>query len=391
MSTVASPVGPAVADVLPPSVPHFSVPKQVTLSTLLHFTLDHDASDLHLTSGERPWVRIHGKMHILGGIPPIADDQMKAMVAGCLSPDQWHRLETERSVDAATGVGHGGREVRFRLNAYHHRGALALAVRALPSLSLSFPDLRLHPGVADLVEQRDGLIVVSGPTGSGKTTTLAAMLHAINSKREGHIITIEDPVEYHHPCLKSLVHQREVGSDVPSFSAGVRDALREDPNVMLIGEMRDYETMRQAITAAETGHLVFSTLHTGSAAETISRILGIVSGADGAAVRAQLAVSLRAVVAQKLLPRADGRGRVPVVEILRVTRGVANILRTGRDEQIISAIEAGGRHGMVSFEESAGRLVAQGLLKFEDALGVSADEGGLNHWIKTWKETVSSS
>lgn len=383
MSAVAAPAGPDMA------TPPHAAPKQLTLAALLRFTLDQDASDLHLTTGERPWVRIHGKMHALGALPPLTEDQMKSMVSGCLTPDQWHRLETERSVDAGTGVEHAGREVRFRLNAFHQRGVLALAVRALPSLSLSFPDLHLHPAVAELVEHRDGLIIVSGPTGSGKTTTLAAMLHAINCDREGHIITIEDPVEYHHPCLKSLVHQREVGSDVTSFSAGVRDALREDPNVMLIGEMRDYETMRQAITAAETGHLVFSTLHTGSAAETISRILGIVSGADGAAVRAQLAVSLRAVVAQKLIPRADGRGRVPVVEILRVTRGVANLLRTGRDEQIISAIEAGGRHGMVSFEESAGRLVALGLLKFEDALGVAADEGGLNHWVKTWKQMVA--
>ncbi len=383
MSTVATP-----PHAVPPAHPAAGAPTEhrLTLPMLLRYTLEQDASDLHLSTGESPWLRIHGKMHPLSQVPPVSEDDMTRMVSGCLSPDQWHRLQTERSVDAATGTTHDGREVRFRINAFYQRGLLAMAVRALPGLSLSFKDLFLHPAVADLTSHRDGLVIVSGPTGSGKTTTLGALIHAINTTRGGHIITIEDPVEYHHQSQLALVQQREVGSDVLSFATGVRDALREDPNVMLIGEMRDYETMRQSITAAETGHLVFTTLHTGSAAETVSRILGIVSGPDGAAVRAQLAVALRAVVAQKLLPRADGKGRVPVVEILRVTHAVANILRTGRDEQIFSAIEAGGRHGMVSFEESAGRLVAMGLLKFEDAMGVAQDEGSLNHWIKTWKE-----
>ncbi len=353
-----------------------------TLHELLRHTLDNEGSDLHLTTGQRPWIRIHGRLFQVIGMSPLSADEMTSLVRHCASESQWQRLQQERSVDAATGILWKGQDVRFRINAFYQRGALALAIRALPSLSLSFDALHLHPAIAGLTEHRDGLVIISGPTGSGKTTTMAAMLHALNQKREGHIITIEDPVEYHHASGSCLVQQREVGTDVLSFSLGVRDALREDPNILLIGEMRDHETMTQAITAAETGHLVLSSLHTGSAAETVSRILGVFTGTEGASVRAQLAASLRAVVAQKLLPRADGKGRVPVIEILRVTGAVSHLLRSGRDDQIVSAIEAGRNHGMVSFEESAGRLIAQGLLKKEDAMQVVRDEGALNHWSR---------
>lgn len=364
-----------------PTAPAATLPA-ATLHQLLRATLEHQASDLHLTVGQRPWLRIHGRLRPVNALPPLTFADMAAALRDCLSEDQRQRLERERSTDAGTGVLFNGEEMRFRVNAFYQRGVPALAIRALSTLSLSFEALSLHPAVAELTEHRDGLVIVSGPTGSGKTTTLAALIHALNLKREGHIITIEDPVEYHHNSLSCMVQQREVGTDVLSFALGVRDALREDPNILLIGEMRDYETMRQAITAAETGHLVFSTLHTGSAAETVSRILGVFTGTEGAAVRAQLAVSLRAVVAQKLLPRADGKGRVPVVEILRVTGAVAHLLRAGRDDQIVSAIEAGGRHGMVSFEESAGRLVAMGQLRKHDAMAVVRDEGALNHWSR---------
>jgi len=315
---------------------------------LLRMTVQKEASDLHLTPNSPPLLRIHGEL------APIKDKKLssedtKAMALRILSPEQKKLFETKHSIDLAyslEGVG------RFRINAYYQKGTVSIAFRRLSDRILSLTELGLPESLHQLSGLRDGMVLVTGPTGCGKTTTLATLIDMINQTRACNIITIEDPIEYLHEHKKSIVNQRELYADINSFAEAMRYALREDPDVILVGEMRDLDTMRTAITAAETGHLVFSTLHTRDAVSSIDRILGVFPPVEQQHVRQQISEALKAVVSQRLLRRRDGNGRIPIVEVMIVTKGISNLIRLGKTEQIYSVIETGISFGMQTMEQS---------------------------------------
>lgn len=336
-----------------------------------------DASDLHLGAGEPITWRIDGELRREGA--PIAPEATESLARGLLSERLAAQLDREGSVDLATTV----QGTRFRLNVFKERGRLALAARRLEDRIRTIAELRLPPSLAQLADLRDGLVLVTGPTGSGKTTTLATLLHTIHARRACHILTLEDPIEYVHKGGVGLVRQREVPTDVPTFAAGLRAALREDPDVLLIGEMRDAETIRAAVMAAETGHLVYSTLHSGDSVGAIERLLGALPSEDQAPVRHQLSLVLRAVVAQRLLKRADGPGRVPAVELLLGVPAVQNLIRTSRTQAIYSTLEAGGSQGMQTLEQSLAELVAQGLASHGEARVLARDPKAFEDRVRT--------
>lgn len=346
------------------------------LEALLARCVELSASDLHLGGGEPVTWRIDGELRRDG--EPLSDEQVRDMIEPVIGDAHRATLAREGSVDLAIESG----SVRFRLNVFRERSRLALAARRLEDRIRSLAELNLPRALDALSDVRDGLILVTGPTGSGKTTTLATLIHAIHSTRPCHILTIEDPVEYLHRGGLGLVRQREVHTDVPSFPAAVRSALREDPDVLLIGELRDQETMRAAITAAETGHLVYSTLHCGDAPGAIDRLVGAFPSEEQGSVRHQLSMVLRAVVAQRLLRRADGPGRVPAVETLFVTTAVQNLIRTSRPQAIASAIEAGSSQGMQTLEQSLAEHVVAGRVRQEDARRIARDEKTLDDRIR---------
>jgi twitching motility protein PilT len=346
------------------------------LASLLGKTVERGASDLHLGIGEPPVFRRDGELEREGA--PLTREQVEAIVLPLLGERRQAALEQAGSVDLA--LEHDG--ARFRVNVFRQRGQLAVAIRRLEERLRSLEELGLPPTLERLAGFRDGLVLVTGPTGSGKSTTLAALLHLIHTRRSCHILTIEDPIEYLHRGGPGIVRQREVHTDVPSFAAAVRSALREDPNVILIGEMRDLETMRAAITAAETGHLVFSTLHTGDATGALDRLVGAFPSEEQGAVKTQLSMVLRAVVAQRLVRRVRASGRVPAVEVLMITTAVANLIRTYKPQAIVSAIEAGTAQGMQTLEQSLAALVARGVVRIEDARLLARDERALEERIR---------
>ncbi len=325
---------------------------------LLGESLRRQASDLHLSAEAVPFFRVFGQLQMLGDAP-LPGARLEAMASSIMHEQQWRKFQQLQTLDLAYSL---PSHERFRINAYRQRGRLALAIRRLDQEFRGLAELRLPTQLQDLAELRHGLVLITGPTGSGKTTTLATLIHHLNCTRSCKIITIEDPIEYLHENRLSLIHQRELYSDVPSFAEAVRATLREDPDVILVGEMRDTETMRAAVTAAETGHLVFSTLHTGDTVGALDRTLGVFPAEEQPSVRHQLSMVLQAVVAQQLLPRHDGSGRVPAVEILRVNSAVAHQIRSGKFEQIYSTIEGGSACGMQTMEQSLAELVAQGLV-----------------------------
>lgn len=335
-----------------------TVPPQQRLDQMLAECEQLSATDLHLTGGELPYVRCQGQLRPLG-TDPIADPTVLAMASSLMTPQQLEQFETRHTVDIAYSPPGSS---RFRINVFRERGRVAVAIRRLEEGFRSLAGWNLPPQLDQLAQLRDGLVLVTGPTGSGKTTTLATLLNDINRHRSCHIVTIEDPVEYIHHNQRSLVHQRELYTDVPSFAEAVRSSLREDPDVILVGEMRDNETIQAAITAAETGHLVFSTLHTSDAVGAIDRMIGVFSSEQQRLVRQQVSMVLRAVVAQRLLPTRRGHGRVPAVECLQVTNAVAHLIRTEKSQQIYSLIEAGSSNGMQTFEQSLAELVVKGLV-----------------------------
>jgi twitching motility protein PilT len=312
------------------------------------------ASDLHLSAWSPPIVRVDGRLEPLAA-EPLSDAAVHRIALTLMQESQQNVFQQHHTLDLALSLPGG---VRFRINLFRERGHTALAIRRLDDRFRTLAELNLPPRLGELADLRDGLVLVTGPTGSGKSTTLATMIHQINSTRSCHILTVEDPIEYLHANLRSLVHQRELHRDVPTFADAVRSALREDPDVILVGEMRDTETMRAAITAAETGHLVYSTLHTGDAVGALDRMIGMFPAGEQDSIRAQISMVLRAVVAQRLLPALNGAGRVPAVEVLRVTPAVANLIRTGKSQQIYSAIETGTSIGMQTLEQSLASLVA---------------------------------
>lgn len=335
-----------------------------------------DASDLHLSVGSAPVLRQRGALCALSHAP-LSAQNMEDLVRQILTPEQWGRLHAERGLDLAyTAPSHqsDAAGTRFRLNMYFERGCLALAARRLNATIRSLADLHLPQELRQLKDQLDGLVLVTGPTGSGKSTTLATLIEEINRARACHILTVEDPVEYLFENRRSLIHQREVGSDVMSFADAVRAALREDPDVMLVGEMRDLETMRAAVTAAETGHLVFSTVHSADPVGAVDRIIGAFPAEEQNYLRQQLSLVLRAVVTQHLLPRKGQRGRVPVVEVLHVTPAVASLIRQNKPRQILSLMETGSTQGMRTLEQSLASLVADDLVDQDAARLLARDE-----------------
>jgi twitching motility protein PilT len=315
--------------------------------------LNLKASDLHLTAGSPPMVREKGRLRPLD-YPVMTPQMTRETIYSILTNDQRKRLENDWQIDFAYSIPGKG---RFRVNAYFQRASLGAAFRLIPNEMPELDTLGLPPVLREFVKKPRGFVLVTGPTGSGKSTTLAAMLDVINKERNEHIMTIEDPIEFLHRHQNCIVNQRELGSDAPSFALGLKAALRQDPDVILVGEMRDLETIGTALTAAETGHLVFATLHTQDTAQTVDRIVDVFPPAQQHQVRVQLSVSLQGIVTQQLLPTADGQGRVCATEILVPTPAVRNLIREGKTHQIYSALQTGGAHGMQTMDASLADLV----------------------------------
>jgi len=316
-----------------------------------------NASDLHITSGVPPMVRMRGRLVALEGFPVLNGQDTREIVYSILSNDQRQRLETDWQIDFAYAIpGHA----RFRVNAYFQRGSIGAAFRLIPAEILSIETLGLPPVTHDFTSKPRGIVLVTGPTGSGKSTSLAAMIDEINQTREEHIMTVEDPIEFLHSHKKCVVNQRELGADAPSFALALRAALRQDPDVILVGEMRDLETISTALTAAETGHLVFATLHTQSAAQTIDRVIDVFPAHQQGQIRVQLSVALQGVMTQQLLPTADGSSRVAAIETLVPTSAVRNLIREGKTHQIPSVMQTSAGVGMQTMDTALATLVRGG-------------------------------
>ncbi|ABG04131.1 pilus retraction ATPase PilT [Rubrobacter xylanophilus DSM 9941] len=325
--------------------------------------LEAGASDLHLTAGSPPAVRVDGEVRPLDH-PPLTPVATRDLVYDILTDEQRRRLENDWELDFSYSVPGAA---RFRVNVYFQRGSLGAAFRAIPHEIKGLGELGLPEAVEGLTEKPRGLVLVTGPTGSGKSTTLAAMIDRINETRSGHIMSIEDPIEFLHRHKRCIVNQREVSSDTRSFAAALRHVLRQDPDVILVGEMRDLETISLAVTAAETGHLVFGTLHTQDAPQTVDRIVDVFPPHQQAQVRAQLANALQGIVTQTLLRRRDGRGRVVACEVLVATPGVRNLIREGKNHQLYSAMQTGGKFGMQTLDAALAGLVRRGVVSPEEA------------------------
>ena len=332
------------------------------IDDILRQMRDSEASDLHLTSGSAPFLRVNGEMVKLN-YKDLSAEVSQALIFEVLSEKQREAFLETSDLDCSyslKGVG------RFRVNVFRQRRGVGAVFRLIPEEILTIEELGLPANLTDLLDVSEGLILVTGPTGSGKSTTLAALIDKINVDRKAHIITIEDPIEFVHYNKNSLINQREVSSHTRSFHHALRSALREDPDVILIGEMRDLETISLALTAAETGHLVFATLHTNSATKTIDRIIDVFPEAQQAQIRTMLSESLRGVIAQTLVRRQDGRGRVAAVEVLVNVPAVANLIREAKTFQIHSSMQTGQVHGMITFESAVNDLVRKGLVSRQD-------------------------
>lgn len=332
------------------------------ITEFLKFTLENKASDLHLSGGNNPMVRIDG---LLRRIKPdiLNGDDIRGMLFSVMTEDQRSSYERDFEVDFAIAF---GPDARFRVNAFTNRLGSAAVFRVIPTVIPTMEQLDLPPVLKRLADLEKGLVLVTGPTGSGKSTTLAAMIDRINEREAVHILTVEDPVEFFHKSKKALVNHREIGNDTKSFARALKSALREDPDVILVGEMRDYETIALALTAAETGHLVFGTLHSNNAAKTIDRIIDVFPAAEKEMVRAMLASSIQGVVAQSLLMKAGG-GRCAAFEIMVGTNAVRNLIRENQLAQVYSMIQTGARYGMQTMEDSVNDLLSQGLITPETA------------------------
>src|SRR5436309_452151 len=328
----------------------------LSIDELLEQCVALGASDLHVTVGSAPVVRVRGKLEALDGAAPLDAETTQTLLYRVLSTEQQKKLEVEKQIDLAHDV---PGVARFRVNVYFQRESLGAAFRQIPQNIKSLEELRLPATLHELTKKPRGLVLVTGPTGSGKSTTLAALIDEINRSRSEHILTIEDPVEFVHKHKRCIVNQREIGVDARGFGEALRAALRQDPDVILLGEMRDLETIGTALTAAETGHLVFGTLHTQSAPSTIDRVIDVFPAAQQEQVRTQLASTLQGVVTQTLLPTADGRGRVPALEILLPDDAIRNLIRQGKVEQIYSYMQTGSRAGMQTMEQALADLVSR--------------------------------
>ena len=342
---------------------------ETSLRELFERALAASASDIHLSAGTPPMLRVNGDLTPVGD-EPLSPEEVRKLVYSVTTLAQQKRLEVERELDFSYAL---DPETRMRVNAFYDRGSVAAAVRPVSSEIPSLADLQLPPIVAELTTRPRGLVLVTGPTGSGKSTTLAAMLNAINETRACHIITIEDPIEFIHHNKRAVINQRDVGTDTHSFPAALRSALRQDPDVLFVGELRDLDTIATALTAAETGHLIFATLHARTAAGAIDRIIDVFPGDEQPQIRVQLTSAIEAVLAQALLPAADESGRRAAVEILIADSPVRNLIRQSKLEQITSYLHSGGNRGMQTLEQSLAALVREGAVKEADALAIAND------------------
>jgi twitching motility protein PilT len=342
----------------------------MNLSDLLHATVGLGASDLHLSVGSPPQVRVNGRLQQLDR-PVLTPETVRAVVLSVLSEEQTQQLEDRRELDLAFGSPGLG---RCRCNAFYQKGAIGAAFRLIPEKLRTFEELGLPAVLAELAERPRGLVLVTGPTGSGKSTTLAAMIDRINGSRPAHILTIEDPIEYLHDHKRALVNQRELHTDTRSFTAALRGALRADPDVVLIGEMRDLETMEAALSLAETGHLTLSTLHTNSAAQTMTRVIDAFPAHQQPQVRTQLSLVLEGIACQALLPRLDGSGRVAAFEILVATPAIRHLIRDDKIHQIYGAMQTGqGRVGMQTMNQALAGLVASQVISKTVAVATTSN------------------
>jgi twitching motility protein PilT len=323
------------------------------LDELLRMMKQHQASDMHLSSGSAPYLRVHGKMVKLN-YREVPHEVCQSLIFQILTDKQREIFDESQELDFSYPLPDVG---RFRVNVFQQRKGIAAVFRLIPEKAQTVQELGLPEALLDLINVSEGLVVVTGPTGSGKSTTLASLIHWINANEPSHIITIEDPIEFVHDNDQALISQREVSSHTKSFHVALRAALREDPDIILVGEMRDLETISLAVTAAETGHLVLATLHTNSAVKTVDRIIDAFPQNQQPQVRAMLSESLRGVVAQALLPVADGQGRVPAVEILVNVPAVANLIREGKTYQVNSVMQTGRTYGMITFDTAVNELV----------------------------------
>lgn len=344
------------------------------LTQLLAFTMQNNASDLHLSATNPPMIRVNGQMKRIKS-EALDSDAIRSMLYSVMSEDQRAAYERDYEIDMAISF---GEKARFRVNAFNTRTGAAAVFRTIPSVIPTMDELELPPAIRKFAELEKGLVLVTGATGSGKSTTLASLINQINSNKNKHILTIEDPVEFFHTSNNSLINHRELGRDTHSFQAALKSALREDPDVILVGEMRDYETISLALTAAETGHLVFGTLHANSASKTVDRIIDVFPTGDKEMVRAMLSSALEGVVAQTLLKKEDGSGRVGAFEVLVGTNAVRNLIRENQVPQIFSMMQTGSRYGMITMEEAINNLLIQGRISEDEArhaLMKASDEG----------------
>jgi twitching motility protein PilT len=366
--SAAAPVAPPVPEA-PSAEPTLGSIASVGIDELCTMAVEAGASDLHITTALPPTVRIDGTLHTLP-FERLTPMDTRRIMYDILTDRQVERFEREHELDFSYGIRGLG---RFRVNVYLQRGSVAAALRAIPTSVPPLEELHLPEVILDITSRHNGLVLVTGQTGSGKSTTLACMIDHINRTRSCHILTVEDPIEYLHSHALSMVNQREIGEDSLSFSGALRSALREDPDVVLVGEMRDLETVEAALSVAETGHLVFGTLHTRSAPQTIDRIIDVFPPHQQEQVRVMLSNCIEAVITQQLIPKASGGGRVPAVEIMIATSAIRNLIREAKTHQMPTVIETGMHYGMQTMDASLADLVRRGIISHEEAAARALD------------------
>ncbi len=355
-----------------------SADAEISLDEMLLYLLEHKGSDLHLSVNSPPMIRVHGDLEAVPGYRPLTSHQLQESVYAILTDRQKQRFEETKELDLAYQLPGAA---RFRVNIMQQQGAIGAVLRAIPWEILPLESLRMPPSLGEFADLPRGLVLVTGPTGSGKSTTLAAIIDKANRTRKGHIITIEDPIEFVHQHRQSVVNQREVGQDTLSFQNALKHALRQDPDIILVGEMRDLETIAIALTAAETGHLVFGTLHTSSAATTIDRVIDVFPPEQQSQIRTQLAASIQAVVCQTLCKTVDGNARVAATEVMVATPAIRNLIREGKLQSIPSALQTGSRFGMHTLNQDLAQLVQDGTISYETAREKCSDASELNQLL----------
>lgn len=374
----AAPRQPSAPAVLSDPVDLRSRRDRAALEEILDLVVDLDASDLHLTVGAAPMVRLHGGLTALEGFPTLTAAAIERLIFAILSTEQRARFDEDHELDLAYGLGD---RARFRVNVYRQKSMIGAAFRHIPRTVRGIEQLGLPPAVAEFAHLPRGLVLVTGPTGSGKSTTLAGLLNLANRSRAGHIVTIEDPIEYLHEHQQCIINQREVGTDTTSFAEALKRALRQDPDIILIGELRDLETTSVALTAAETGHLVLATLHTQDAAQTIDRLIDIFPAGQQQQIRVMVASTLQGVVCQALVPLASGTGRALAAEVMVVTPAIRALIREGKTHQIASVMQTSGANGMVTFDSSLAELVSTDQISRRVALDLAHDVPGFKRLV----------